>query len=82
MAPWRLFFHRSATGRGSAHWLDRSLAQVLVLVARRLRAESVALILVVREPRPEFAGLLKLPLGGLADSVALWPAAGHDPPTD
>ena len=53
-----------------SQWLDRSSAQVLAFVARRLRTESVALIFGVRESRPEFAGLSELALEGLADSDA------------
>src|SRR6201996_6065790 len=37
-----------------AQWLDRSSAQTLVFVARRLLAESVALVLVTRDPGEEF----------------------------
>ncbi len=33
-----------------AQWLDRASAQALALVARRLLAESVALVFAVREP--------------------------------
>ena len=36
-----------------AQWLDRASAQALVFVARRLLAESVALLLVTREPGEE-----------------------------
>src|SRR5580693_3568854 len=45
-----------------AQWLDRASAQTLVFVARRLLAESVALVLVTREPGDELEGLPKLPL--------------------
>ena len=47
-------------------WLDRTSAQVLAFVARRLGAESVALMFAAREPAPpELAGLPDLVLGGL-----------------
>src|SRR6476660_2512193 len=36
-----------------AQWLDRASAQALVFVARRLLAESVAMVLVTREPGDE-----------------------------
>src|ERR1700704_681789 len=39
-----------------AQWLDRASAQALVFVARRLLAESVALVLVTREPSAEVTG--------------------------
>jgi predicted ATPase len=39
-----------------AQWLDRASAQALVFVARRLLAESVALVLVTREPSEELTG--------------------------
>jgi DNA-binding CsgD family transcriptional regulator len=58
-----------------AQWLDQASAQVLAFVARRLVAESVALIFAVREPSDEqnFAGLPQLAVGGLGeeDSRAL-----------
>ena len=52
-----------------AQWLDRASAQVLAFVARRLLAESVAIVFAVREPqrRHELAGLPELRVGGLAD---------------
>jgi DNA-binding CsgD family transcriptional regulator len=53
-----------------AQWLDRESAQTLVFVARRLLAESVALLLVTREPGDEFEGLPKLVVEGLGDGDA------------
>jgi DNA-binding CsgD family transcriptional regulator len=56
-----------------AHWLDEASAQVLAFVARRLLAESVALVLATREPSEEFRGLPELVVEGLrpADARAL-----------
>ena len=53
-------------------WLDRSSAQVLAFVARRLAAESVVLLFAEREPGglEELAGLPELRLGGLPDASA------------
>ena len=53
-----------------AQWLDRSSAQALVFVARRLLAESVALLLVTREAGDELDGLPRLVVGGLRDGDA------------
>src|SRR5437660_6192863 len=53
-----------------AQWLDRASAQALVFVARRLLAESVALVLVTREPGGELEGLPRLALEGLPDGDA------------
>src|SRR3954449_5165723 len=55
-----------------AQWLDAASAQVLGFVARRLLAESVAIVFAVRDPtdEPELAGLPELVLGGLADEDA------------
>ncbi|HZF67378.1 MAG TPA: AAA family ATPase, partial [Gemmatirosa sp.] len=59
-----------------AQWLDRASAQVLAFVARRLLAESVALVFAVREPSgaqadaQELAGLPQLAVGGLGDEDA------------
>jgi DNA-binding CsgD family transcriptional regulator len=55
-----------------AQWLDRSSAQVLAFVARRLQAESVVLLFAEREPGDldELAGLPDLPLRGLPGDSA------------
>jgi len=52
-----------------AQWLDRASGPVLAFVARRLLAESVALVFAVREPsdRRELDGLPELLLGGLGE---------------
>jgi hypothetical protein len=51
-------------------WLDRSSAQALAFVARRLVAESVVLLFAEREPSrvQELAGMPELRVGGLADA--------------
>ena len=53
-----------------AQWLDRASAQALVFVARRLLAESVALVLVTREPGDELQGFQELVVKGLRDGDA------------
>jgi DNA-binding CsgD family transcriptional regulator len=55
-----------------AQWLDAASAQVLGFVARRLLAESVAILFAVREPsqRSDLAGLPELPLAGLSQDDA------------
>jgi AAA ATPase domain len=55
-----------------AQWLDRSSAQVLAFVARRLQAESVVLLFAEREPGEldQLAGLPDMPLPGLPDDCA------------
>jgi DNA-binding CsgD family transcriptional regulator len=55
-----------------AQWLDRASAQALAFVARRLVAESVALIFAVREPSdaPDLAGLPQLVVDGLGNDDA------------
>jgi DNA-binding CsgD family transcriptional regulator/tetratricopeptide (TPR) repeat protein len=53
-----------------AQWLDRASGEALAFVARRLLAESVALVLVTREPGGELEGLPKLALEGLPDRDA------------
>ena len=55
-----------------AQWLDRASAQTLSFVARRLLAESVALVFAVREPgdEHEMSGLPELVVAGLGDGDA------------
>jgi DNA-binding CsgD family transcriptional regulator len=55
-----------------AQWLDAASAQALGFVARRLGAESVGLVLAVRETGGErdFEGLPELVVGGLGDPEA------------
>src|ERR1700759_2225724 len=55
-----------------AQWLDGASSQILGLVARRVRAESVAIIVAVRDPAPaaDFRGLSELRLEGLGDADA------------
>jgi DNA-binding CsgD family transcriptional regulator len=55
-----------------AQWLDAASGQVLGFVARRLLAESVAIVFAVREPtgERELVGLPELALGGLPDEDA------------
>jgi hypothetical protein len=56
-----------------AQWLDAASAQILGFVARRVRAESVAIIVAVREPprEHEFGGLPEVHLEGLPEKDAL-----------
>src|SRR4051812_2511210 len=55
-----------------AQWLDRASAQALGLIARRLVAESVALVFAARVPseEQELAGLPELAVEGLRDGDA------------
>ena len=55
-----------------AQWLDRSSAQVLSFVARRLQAESVVVLFAERDQSEpgDLAGLPELRLHGLSDSDA------------
>ena len=55
-----------------SQWLDTASAQGLAFVARRLGAESVGLVLAVREPSGErhFEALPELAVGGLDDRDA------------
>ncbi|MGI5321270.1 ATP-binding protein [Actinomadura nitritigenes] len=60
-------------------WMDRSSAQVLGFVARRMLAESVALVFGSRERPRDLLGLPELEVAGLsdADAGALLDAATH-----
>ncbi len=66
-----------------AQWLDQASARTLTFVARRLMAESVALVFAVRDPADEqtFAGLPELIVEGLNDedarAVLGWTIAGR-----
>jgi DNA-binding CsgD family transcriptional regulator/tetratricopeptide (TPR) repeat protein len=53
-------------------WLDRASAQALAFVARRLLAESIALVFAVREPSEEreLQGLPELTIDGLGNGDA------------
>jgi DNA-binding CsgD family transcriptional regulator len=55
-----------------AQWLDGASSQVLGFVARRLLAESVAIVFALREPsaKRELAGLPELALAGLSENDA------------
>jgi len=63
-----------------AQWLDRASGQALAFVARRLLADSVAVLFAARGPRQELAGLAELSLRGLDDDAArallAWVIAG------
>jgi hypothetical protein len=48
-----------------SHWLDRASAQALAFVARRLLAESIAVVFATREQQPEFQRLPELVVEGL-----------------
>ena len=64
-----------------AQWLDRVSGQTLAFVARRLLAESVALLSATREPNQELRGLPQLVVHGLGDADArkLHASAVHGP---
>jgi DNA-binding CsgD family transcriptional regulator len=55
-----------------AQWLDGASAQILTFVARRLLAESMAILFAVREPSAarHFEGLPQLPVHGLSEDAA------------
>jgi DNA-binding CsgD family transcriptional regulator len=62
-----------------AHWLDRASASALVFAARRLDAESIAIIFAARDHRDMFpaSGLPVLRLGGLDAASAAALLADH-----
>ncbi|WP_433465317.1 helix-turn-helix transcriptional regulator [Spirillospora sp. CA-128828] len=53
-------------------WLDQASVQALAFAARRLDAESVAIVFATRvsEDTPEMTGLPEMPVGGLPDEDA------------
>src|SRR3954451_19997919 len=53
-----------------AQWLDQGSAQALAFVARRLSAESVAILVASREPDDDFGGVPELVVQGLQDDDA------------
>jgi DNA-binding CsgD family transcriptional regulator len=53
-----------------AQWVDQASAQALVFVARRLLAESVALVFSTRDPSGELDGLPRLVVEGLRNGDA------------
>jgi DNA-binding CsgD family transcriptional regulator len=63
----------------NAQWMDRASAQVLGFVARRLLAESVALVFAARGRTQDLLGLPELEVTGLgeADAHALLNSATH-----
>jgi DNA-binding CsgD family transcriptional regulator len=66
-----------------AQWLDQASALALAFVARRLLAESVAMLFVTREPSLALRGLPELVVDGLGDDDArLLLAAGVRGPLD
>jgi DNA-binding CsgD family transcriptional regulator len=63
----------------NAQWMDQASAQVLGFVARRLLAESVALVFATRQPAQDLLGLPELEVTGLgtADAHALLNSVTH-----
>ena len=53
-----------------SQWLDQASSRTLGFVARRLRAEPVALVLAAREPSAELRGLPELEVRGLRSEEA------------
>jgi DNA-binding CsgD family transcriptional regulator len=68
-----------------AHWLDRSSAETLLFVARRLLADPIALVLTVREGQPSLldgTDIRTLRIAGLDRSDAAELLSGADVPDD
>lgn len=63
-----------------AQWLDRASAEALLLAARRVQAEGVALLFAARDGAEAFPapGLTELPLTGLRPAAAAELLDGHD----
>ena len=55
-----------------AQWLDQASAQTLTFVGRRLFADHIGVVFVIREPvdAPEWRGFPELEVGGLANGDA------------
>src|SRR4029077_13618671 len=55
-----------------AHWVDKASGHALAIAARRLHAESVAMLFAIREPcaAPQFEGLPELRVEGLPERDA------------
>jgi DNA-binding CsgD family transcriptional regulator len=53
------------------HWLDRSSAQAVAFVGRRLLADPVGVVIATRDVDPEFSGWPELVVGGLAPAEAM-----------
>ena len=53
-----------------AQWIDRASAQTFAFVARRVSAESLAIVFAMRDPADDLARLPSLELGGLDDEAA------------
>src|SRR4051794_20849281 len=53
-----------------AQWLDKASAQALAFVARRLRAESIAVVFATRAQSQELVGLPELVVDGLREDEA------------
>ncbi len=53
-----------------SHWLDRASAEALAFIARRLEAESIAMLFATLEASDELDGLPELTVEGLGESDA------------